>query len=193
VNGLDPAFLIVGALAIVTAVGMILAKNVVHSALFMVAHFGLTAVLYLLLSAPFLAAAQLIVYAGAIMVLVLFVVMLLGRQEALLDEPITGQRWLAFAALAVLGVALVRVAAFGVPAAPDGGTAVVPPEFGSPAAMGDALYTQWVLPFEVVSLVLLVAMIGAVVIAHFQRRPRNEKADGAAIAADATDVPSPRA
>ena len=192
-NGLDPAFLIVGALAIVTAVGMILAKNVVHSALFMVAHFGLTAVLYLLLSAPFLAAAQLIVYAGAIMVLVLFVVMLLGRQEALLDEPITGQRWLAFAALAVLGVALVRVAAFGVPAAPDGGTAVVPPEFGSPAAMGDALYTQWVLPFEVVSLVLLVAMIGAVVIAHFQRRPRNKKADGAAIAADATDVPSPRA
>ena len=192
-SGLDPAFLIVGALAIVTAVGMILAKNVVHSALFMVAHFGLTAVLYLLLSAPFLAAAQLIVYAGAIMVLVLFVVMLLGRQEALLDEPITGQRWLAFAALAVLGVALVRVAAFGVPAAPDGGTAVVPPEFGSPAAMGDALYTQWVLPFEVVSLVLLVAMIGAVVIAHFQRRPRNEKADGAAIAADATDVPSPRA
>lgn len=192
-NGLDPAFLIVGALAIVTAVGMILAKNVVHSALFMVAHFGLTAVLYLLLSAPFLAAAQLIVYAGAIMVLVLFVVMLLGRQEALLDEPITGQRWLAFAALAVLGVALVRVAALGVPAAPDGGTAVVPPGFGSPAAMGDALYTQWVLPFEVVSLVLLVAMIGAVVIAHFQRRPRNEKADGAAIAADATDVPSPRA
>lgn len=192
-SGLDPAFLIVGALAVVTAVGMILAKNVVHSALFMVAHFGLTAVLYLLLSAPFLAAAQLIVYAGAIMVLVLFVVMLLGRQEALLDEPIAGQRWLALAALAVLGAALVRVAALGVPAAPEGGTAVVPPAFGSPAAMGDALYTQWVLPFEVVSLVLLVAMIGAVVIAHFQRRPRNEKAGTSAIAADATDVPSPRA
>lgn len=174
---LDPAFLIVGALAIVTAIGMILAKNVVHSALFMVAHFGLTAVLYLLLSAPFLAAAQLIIYAGAIMVLVLFVVMLLGSQEASRDEPITAQRWIAIPALAVLGIALVRVASLGVPAAPSGGTAPAPPEFGSPAAVGNALYTQWVLPFEVVSLVLLVAMIGAVVIAHFQRRPRK---DGAA-------------
>lgn len=182
-----------GAVALLAALLAVTRKNPVSAAMWLVLMFFGLAGIYVVLEAYFVAAVQVLVYAGAIMVLFLFVVMLLGRQEALLDEPIAGQRWLALAALAVLGAALVRVAALGVPAAPEGGTAVVPPAFGSPAAMGDALYTQWVLPFEVVSLVLLVAMIGAVVIAHFQRRPRNEKAGTSAIAADATDVPSPRA
>lgn len=165
--GLDPVFVIVGALALVTAVGMVLARNMVHSALFMVSHFGLTAILYLLLDAPFLAAAQVIVYAGAIMVLFLFVVMLLGNEEARLDEPIAGQRPVAVVALLVLGASLVAVAARGVPAAAG---QAVPSGFGSPQQVGEALYTRWVLPFEIVSLILLVAMVGAVVIAHFRRR-----------------------
>lgn len=177
-NGLDPLFVVVGALAVVTAVGMLAVRNVVHSALFMVSHFGLTAILYLRLDAPFLAAAQVIVYAGAIMVLFLFVVMLLGRQEARLDEPIAGQRLVAIPALVVLGVALVSVAARGVPAAPGGGAATVPAGFGGPGSVGAALYGDWVVPFEVVSLVLLEAMVGAVVIAHFRRRPRRDAGGG---------------
>lgn len=176
-SGLDPVFVVVGALALVTAVGMVTARNLVHSALFMVSHFGLTAILYLRLDAPFLAAAQVIVYAGAIMVLFLFVVMLLGRQEARLDEPIAGQRLVAVPALVVLGAALVTVAARGVPAAPGGGAAAVPDGFGGPGSVGAALFSHWVVPFEIVSLVLLEAMIGAVVIAHFRRRPR--RGDGA--------------
>ncbi|MEO8083777.1 MAG: NADH-quinone oxidoreductase subunit J [Ardenticatenales bacterium] len=165
--GPGPLFVIVGALALVTAVGMVLARNMVHSALFMVSHFGLTAILYLLLSAPFLAAAQVIVYAGAIMVLFLFVVMLLGDAESTLSEPIAGHRPASILALLVLGAALVTVASRGVPAAGGG---ALPEGFGSPGQVGEALYTRWVLPFEIVSVILLVAMVGAVVIAHFRRR-----------------------
>jgi NADH-quinone oxidoreductase subunit J len=166
------------ALAMVgTAVAMVLARQVIHAVLLMVANFGLTAVLYLMLQAPFLAMVQLIVYAGAIMVLFLFVVMLLGRAEASRREPLGGQRLLGVSLLALLGALLVFVVAGGVPAGPPGGLPAaelppVPGGFGSPAAIGQLLYTDYVLLVEIVSVLLLVAMIGAVVIARFRHEVR---------------------
>jgi len=157
----------VAALAVVSALGVISARQPIHAALWMVANFGLTAILYLALHAPFIAAAQLIVYAGAIMVLFVFVVMLFGRQEAALDEPLGGQRPLALAGLAALGFVLVRA----VLQTPQGaGSAAEPdPGFGSAGAIGAVLFKDWVLPFELMGLLLLAAVVGVVVIAHYRQ------------------------
>ncbi len=158
-------FYVVGALLLLSAGAMIRSNDPVHAALWMVGNFLLTAVLYLVLQAPFIAAVQVIVYAGAIMVLFLFVVMLLGAQPMTRSEPIAGHR-----ATAVFGlVALVALLSVAVARAPAAGR-MPPPltgDFGSPEAIGQALFTDWVLPFEWVSLMLLVALIGAVMIARF--------------------------
>jgi NADH-quinone oxidoreductase subunit J len=136
-----------------------------------------------MLHAPFVAVVQVIVYAGAIMVLFLFVVMLMGGGSAGLDEPLTWQRPVGALLVVVLGSVLVAVAANGVPAAPPEGTAnrALPPGFGSPESVGKVLYTDYVLGLEVVSLLLLVAIVGAVVIAHYSRdepRPGTTEAPG---------------
>lgn len=164
-------FYVLAAGALLTALAMVTARNVVHAVLFMVVNFALTAGLYLLLHAPFLAMVQVAVYAGAIMVLFLFAVMLLGRQEAGLDEPLVGHRPLGIGLTALLGCVLVYVVREGVPAAGSGGAqdavpARLPPEFGSAQAIGEALFRWHVLSFEVISVLLLVAVLGAVVIAR---------------------------
>jgi NADH-quinone oxidoreductase subunit J len=154
-----------------SALVMVTARNVVHGVIAMVANFALTGALYLVLHAPFLFVVQITVYAGAIMVLFLFVVMILGTRDVSLDEPLVGQRFLGVGAVAVLGGLLVWVTSSrnALPAPP---AAAVPADFGSPAAMGQALFSQWVLPFEVVSVLLLVAVIGAVVIGQYHRELR---------------------
>ncbi|MBK7782259.1 MAG: NADH-quinone oxidoreductase subunit J [Ardenticatenia bacterium] len=180
-------FYAVALLMIATAFGMVLARDMVHGVLFMVGNFVLTAVLYLLLNAPFIAAVQLIVYAGAIMVLFLFVVMLLGAQDLSLSEPAGGRRIIGVAAVLILGSLLTFVVKEGLPAGTTAGLAeerlptlaafgrdgVEDPQsgaaFGSPQMVGEALYREpyHIVPFELVSLLLLVAMMGAVVIASF--------------------------
>jgi len=189
--GAEAAFYLLAAGAVLTALGVMLSRNVVHAALLMVANFGLTAALYLLLQAPFLAAAQLIVYAGAIMVLFLFVIMLLGTREVGLDESLVGHRPLAIVAVVLL-IGLLTVGVIGrLPAVtPEGASArtAVPalapgqPDlaFGSPAAVGEALMRRHMLGLEIVSILLLVAMLGVVVLA----RPGG---DGGAVPAAATD------
>lgn len=185
-------FYAIALLMIAAALGMVLARNLVHGVLFMVGNFVLTAVLYLLLHAPFIAAVQLIVYAGAIMVLFLFVVMLLGAQDLSLSEAAGGRRSIGVAAALILASLLAFVAKEGLPAGSSAGLAeerlphlaVVAPRgaqdpqaeaaFGSPQMVGEALYREpyHLVPFELVSLLLLVAMMGAVVIARFGRGER---------------------
>ena len=116
-------FYAVALLMIATAFGMVLARDMVHGVLFMVGNFVLTAVLYLLLNAPFIAAVQLIVYAGAIMVLFLFVVMLLGAQDLSLSEPAGGRRIIGVAAVLILGSLLTFVVKEGLPAGTAAGLA----------------------------------------------------------------------
>lgn len=192
-------FYLLAAMLIASAAAMVVARNMVHAVLFMIANFIGTTVLYLMLQAPFIAAVQLIVYAGAIMVLFLFVVMLLGARDLSLREPLGGQRLAGITLAALLGGLLVFVVWEGVPAAPPSGTPAIEAlpglpsaagaavgagaagavvgtggsaaagSFGSPQMIGALLFDDFVLPFELVSVLLLVAMLGAVVIARFRR------------------------
>jgi NADH-quinone oxidoreductase subunit J len=158
-------FLAVG--LVVTALAVLVSRDLVHAAIAMVAHFGLTAALYVLLVAPFVAAVQLILYAGAIMVLFLFVVMIVGDRQSLPSVPDMGRaRLLAALGLVVLGGVLVAVVWAGVPAAPAGGAAQLPDAFGSPGSLGALLLREHVLELETVSVLLLVAMVGAVALSR---------------------------
>ncbi|WP_028459465.1 NADH-quinone oxidoreductase subunit J [Chloroflexus sp. Y-396-1] len=156
-------FLITALIAIVGAVAMLVSRNAVHSALFLLLNFAAIAVLFLLLQAPFLFAIQLTVYAGAIMVLFLFVVMLLGA-EKVEDTPdrIAWQQPLAL----LLGLALLVVSVV----VGLGGATNPPPEsealiqFSDPQTLGALLFTDYLLPFEVTGFILLIAVIGVVVL-----------------------------
>lgn len=173
-------FLLLAVVAVAASIAMITARNSIHSALFLVVDFFCLAILYLTLNAEFLAAVQIVVYAGAIMVLFLFVITLLnpGREET--DDRLQGQRPLAVAVgLGLLvEIALLlrtdavrsRLGAF--PEATGFADQVashlsrMPTEpLGNTQAVGIELFTTYALPFEVVSLVLLLAVIGAIVLA----------------------------
>jgi NADH-quinone oxidoreductase subunit J len=149
-----------------SGIGMLLARNPVHSALMLVLNFFTLAVFYVLLQGFFLAAAQVIVYAGAIMVLFLFVIMLLGvDREDPVDEPIRFQRPLAIG----FGIASAGGAIFALRSAFERSTFRGLDEVnraGNVQAIGRRLFTAYTFPFEVTSILLIVAAIGAMVIAH---------------------------
>lgn len=175
-------FALIALVAVVAGVAMIVARNSVHSALFLVLNFFCLAILYLTLNAEFLAAVQIVVYAGAIMVLFLFVITLLNPGEEERDR-LSWQRPLALAfglALLVEVALLFRSgtirAALGAfpPAKPfaeqlSAAAGGVQPT-GNTQAVGIELFTTYLLPFEVTSVLLLLAVIGAVVLAKRQLR-----------------------
>jgi NADH-quinone oxidoreductase subunit J len=156
-----PIFILLGVVSVGAALGLLLSRNAIYAALFLVLNFGTIAVFYLLLNAPFLAVIQVSVYAGAIMVLFLFVIMLLGaeRLPAYTQKDLPWQRPLAI----FLGALLVVQAAYVLFAK---GAAAQPATLvdSSPTAIGLQLFGPYVFPFEVVSILLLVAMVGAVVL-----------------------------
>jgi NADH-quinone oxidoreductase subunit J len=157
-------FIITAAVALTGALAMLLSKNAVHSALFLLLNFGSISVMYLLLRAPFLFVVQLIVYAGAIIVLFLFVVMLLGA-ERVEDEHDPLARWQQPLALALAAVLVVEA---GYIVFRGGATAAQTPAldelFGSPEQVAAALFTTYLLPFEITGAILLAAVIGVVVL-----------------------------
>ena len=158
-------FVLLAAIAIFAAVSMVFSRNAIYSALFLVLNLATIAVFYLVLNAPFIAMVQVAVYAGAIMVLFLFVIMLLGAERTREQVPQDWQRPVGI----VLGVALAVVliiALFTDPAASSTAAAID----SSPSAIGIALFEGYVFPFEVTSVLLLVAMIGVVVL-KAGRRP----------------------
>lgn len=153
--------------AIVGAVGVITLRNPFYSVLALVAHLISLALLFLLLRAEFVAAAQVIVYAGAVMVLYVFVVSYVGGS----DEPIGSTLGRPFkVASAVFGAALFAVLAIAVLGsglqAIDSDGAPPKPGFGSPRSIGELLLTDFLLPFEVASFLLLIAAVGAVTLAR---------------------------
>jgi NADH-quinone oxidoreductase subunit J len=163
-------FWVVAPVSVGAAVLMLLQRNAVFSALLLVVNQFTLAVFFAMLGAHFLAAVQVIVYAGAIMVLFLFVIMFLGvdRREALV-EPIRGQRFLALA----LGLLLVGAIAVAVASGIGlGGEPLpsFPAESDNVAAIGRALFTDFVFPFEVTSILLIVAAIAAMVMARRRAR-----------------------
>ena len=164
-------FLILSLISIATAFGMLLSRNAIYSALFLVLNFVTVAVFYLLLGAPFIAMAQITVYAGAIMVLFLFVIMLLGAENLPEAEVLPWQKPLAWA----LGVALAveatvifftRARPIGDVTQPDASVNTV----ANLRALGETLFRDYLLPFEVTSILLLVAMIGAIVLVRKEKR-----------------------
>ena len=154
-------FLITAFITVGAAVAMVLSHNAVHSALWLVLNFFGVAVLYLLLNAPFLAMVQITVYAGAIMVLFLFVIMLLGSEKG--QEEINGLPLQTPVAL-VLGLALVSIAGYALLGANLPAPVQAPADLGAPEQIAISLFSTYLLPFEITSVLLLVALIGAIVL-----------------------------
>ncbi|HJR19325.1 MAG TPA: NADH-quinone oxidoreductase subunit J [Actinomycetota bacterium] len=167
-------FWVVAFLSLGSAILMIRARNPIHSALLLVMNFFTLAVFYVLLDAHFLAAVQVIVYAGAIMVLFLFVIMLLGvDREDVVEERIPLQYPLAI----ILGLVFAGIAVWTIHTT-VGGTAFEGVEAanrgGNVEAVGRVLFTKYMFPFEVASVLLIVAAIGAMVLGR--RRDEEERA-----------------
>jgi len=156
-------FIILAAIALASALGMLLGRNAVHSALFLVLNFSTIAVLFLVLNAPFLFVTQITIYAGAIMVLFLFVVMLLGaeRLKGRGDEVGSWQVPLSIVLAAILLVTFGYVIITGADSSGATAEALID---ASPQAIGLTLFETYLFPFEVASVLLLVAMVGVVVL-----------------------------
>ena len=165
------AFYTLAILILGLAILVVTARNTVHSVLFLVMNFLCVAVIYVVLEAEFLAVIQILVYAGGIVVLYLFVVMLvnLTREPEVHQDP---RRLSLPIALALAGAVLLELAGILVysyvrePSAPASVAAVPPIELqGNVEQIGWLLYTDYLIPFEVASILLLVAMVGAIVLA----------------------------
>jgi len=172
-------FFVAAAGAIAGALGVVMIQNPFYSVLALVGHLVALALLFLLLRAEFLAAAQLVVYAGAVMVLYVFVVAYIGGA----DEPLSPEGGaiarlgplFALALLLELTIAVGGSELAALESAP--GTAA--PGFGSPAQIGALLLSKFLIPFEAASFLLLVAAVGAVVLARRRRGLEEAGAEGA--------------
>jgi NADH-quinone oxidoreductase subunit J len=156
-------FLLFAAIAVVCAINLVLQSHPISSALSLVGVMGSLAVLYLLLGGEFIAAAQLIVYAGAIMVLFIFVIMLLNAGT---ERKRPRWLWVKFAGAPLLAV-FVGIAAFVIQRMlpVTEGVKFGAMTHGNPLEIGRALFNVYLLPFEVTSVLILIAIIGAVVLA----------------------------
>jgi NADH-quinone oxidoreductase subunit J len=158
-------FILFAGLAVGCALSMVVQRNPLYSAISLVGVFIALAALYVTLAAPFIAAVQVIVYAGAIMVLVVFVIMLLNVEEE--ERGRLRLRFLLPTAIVLAGV-LIAEAAFVIyfvevkAAPPEPGTSVV----GLTASIGTGLFTTYLLPFEITSVLLLMAIVGAMTLAR---------------------------
>lgn len=163
---MDILFLIAAICSVVGAITVVSQKNPVYSALGLIGSFIAVAVIYLLLHAPFLAVIQIAVYAGAIVVLFLFVIMLLNLkpEELGVDPTVHVQRRVALGSLALFLLLAGSFATAGLGAVPFADESV-DPNFGSTVAIGEALMGNYLLPFEVTSVLIIVAIVGAVVLA----------------------------
>lgn len=155
-------FLGLAVVAIASALGLLLSRSAVYAALNLILNFSAIALLYLLLHAPFIALTQITVYAGAIMVLFLFVIMLLGAERLGGGPALPWQRPVSIALAVILLVEAVYLVFFRMGRSTQ--TASIPEGFGTPFAIGETLFTQYLLPFEVISVLLLAAIVGAIVL-----------------------------
>lgn len=171
-------FYALSAISLLAAGGVVVAKNPVHSAIFLVLTLFNTAGIFVMLGAEFLAAAQVIVYAGAALVLMLFLLMLVdpkalperdaGHPVQRIVGPLLGAILFLEVAAAIANRAMVGSAAInplGSPATPENIAFLG----GSTQAIGNLLFTQYLLPFEIISLVLLIGVVGAIVLALPER------------------------
>jgi NADH-quinone oxidoreductase subunit J len=160
-----PLFLLLAALTVACALSVVFNRNPVHSACALVATLFLLSVFFVALDAQLVAVLQVIVYAGAVVVLFLFVIMLLNLQveaRALAPLPLV-------AAAVVGGIVLVGLLVGALRGGPDAAPVGVAPGFGETRALAERLFTVYLLPFELTSLLLLVAIVGAIALAQRKR------------------------
>jgi NADH-quinone oxidoreductase subunit J len=165
-------FWILGPIALAGAFGMVLARNAIHAALFLVMTMGSLGVFYFIQEAPFLGVVQIIVYTGAIMILFLFVLMLVGRDSSdSIVETLRGQRW----AATLLGVGFALLAAGGLYRAvrntPMAGLATQNAGGANVNNVAQLLFTKYLFAFELTSALLITAAVGAMVLTHVEREP----------------------
>ena len=151
-------FVVLAASTLLGGLGVVLTRNVVHAALFLLMSLVSVAGIYLILFTEFLALVQILIYGGAIIIVLVFAIMLTRTSEY---PHISDNRQWPLAAIAALALGAVLAAAFWT--SPPTGTAAQSPAFSE---LANSLFTRWAVPFEVASLVLLVALIGAIIIAR---------------------------
>lgn len=165
-------FFVFAGLAIASAVSMVYHKNPIYGAVSLVGVFISLSCIYITLAAPFIAAVQILIYAGAIMVLVVFVIMLLNLDE---DRPLTRLRYL-YAVGAGLGLILLVQTFFifyAVMKAPNH-TVDQAETVGKTLSIGSSMYTQYLLPVEIVGVMMMMAIIGAVILVRRLNQPELE-------------------
>jgi NADH-quinone oxidoreductase subunit J len=166
-------FWVLGPIALAGALGMVLSRNAVHSALWLINTMLSLGVFYVVQAAPFLGAVQIIVYTGAIMILFLFVLMLVGRDTSdSVVETLRGQR----VAAIVLGIGFAGLVGAGIARATQdlpvtGLQAVQGGDTSNIEVIAQLLFTRYLLAFEVTSALLITAAVGAMVLAHIEREP----------------------
>lgn len=168
------SMLIFGVLTVISGLGVVLAPKTIHSALFLILTLFLVAVHFALLDAHFIAALQVMVYAGAIMVLVVFVIMLLGLDEQVVNRPLEASKYFGAVVSAALGGLLIAASVMGGAGSSSWERALASGSsvgHGTAAEVGKLLFTKLLYPFEVTSVLLLAAIIGAVILAHDRRTP----------------------
>ena len=167
-GGAGWAFVVFAVLALGTAIAVIVAKNPVHSALFLLSSFLLVACLFILMQAEFVGAVQILVYAGGIMVLFLFVIMLVHQRMVTGTKAFQNQWDIVLLLLPVFLIPFLYILGTEkfpeVPVNPDAFRVIDSKVVGNTQAVAWSLYRDYLLPFEVASIFLLVAMIGAVVL-----------------------------
>lgn len=166
-------FIFLAVLAVAAGLGMVVSKNTVNSALFLVLNLVALAGIYLLLEAQFLAVIQILVYAGAIMVLFLFVIMLLNLEdEKSLFNKFRVRYFIAF----LLAIAVFSQILYSVGGVTDMLPQISPEmaEVGTVEAVGDVLFSTYMLPFEITAILLTAAVVGALLIAQHEIKPRSK-------------------
>jgi NADH-quinone oxidoreductase subunit J len=170
----DIVFVAASGLAIISALGVVLSGNPFHSALSLILNLVSLATLYLLLQADFLAAAQVIVYAGAVMIMFLFVIAYLGGRA---DEPRRDVPLWQLGAAIVAGGAIVVEIVIAVASQAFGPGAKVTDQFGNPSVVGQDFFGRYLLAFEATSILLLIAAVGGVVLGSKRPSRRIDEPD----------------
>jgi NADH-quinone oxidoreductase subunit J len=181
-------FYVFSAILVVTALGVITARNPVHCALFLVAAFLNSAVIWLLLEAEFLAVTLVVVYVGAVMVLWLFVVMMLDIDVARLRQGFTRYAPLG-ALIALIVVAQIGLVVYVKKLGLDATSTPLPKPAGysNTHALGELLYTQYLYPFEIAAVILLVAIVAAITLTMRERQGQKVQDIGKQVAVRAKD------
>ena len=153
-------FFLLAIVCVGAVVAMIFSKNQAYSALFIILAFVCLAGLFGLLDAPFIAVIQIIVYAGAIMVLFLFVIMMLNLREGISPER---KRWIAGLSFVIAGVLIIELI-FALKGFLSPAQAAVEASPGSPTDLGRLLFTKYLYPFEITSVLIIAALVGAMIL-----------------------------